>query len=65
MAREPVTPETIEAVATRLADVPVSPDKARAYAITVEALTSAIATLRSLPLKEIEPAVIYAPEEDR
>ena len=65
MARETVTPEMIEAVARRLADVPMTPDKARAYAATVQALMTSIATLRSLPLKEVEPAVVYAPEEDR
>jgi hypothetical protein len=64
MSREPVTPDTMEALATRLADVPVSPDKAQSHATVFESLMAVIAELRSLPLKEVEPAVIFAPEEE-
>ena len=64
MSRESVTPDTIEAVATGLADVPVSPERARNHAAVFESLMTVIAGLRSLPLKEVEPAVIFAPEEE-
>jgi len=64
MSREPVTPEMIEAVAAGLADVPASPEKAQSHAAVFESLMTVIAALRSLPLKEVEPAVIFAPEEE-
>lgn len=62
--RKPLTPQTIEAMAAQLADLPVAPEKAKAHAEALEPLMEMIACLRSLPLKEVEPAVIFAPEED-
>jgi hypothetical protein len=63
MPREPVTRTTIQAVAAGLADVPAPPEKAESHAAVFEPLMAMIAGLRSLPLKEMEPAVLYAAEE--
>ncbi len=63
MPREPVTRATIQAVAAGLADVPAPPEKAESQAAAFERLMTMIVELRSLPLKEVEPAVLYSAEE--
>ena len=62
--RKPVTPETLQRVGDELAGAPVSREQATAQAAAFEPLMAAIARLRSLPLKEVEPAFLYAPEEE-
>ena len=61
--REPITPATVAAVAAQNAGHPLDPDRAAAYAAALEPLLEQIAGLRRLPLKEVEPAVVFAPVE--
>lgn len=65
MTRKPVTPELLQAIGAQLADVPLSAEKAQAQAAAFETLMGTIADLRSLPIKDIEPAFVYVPEEER
>lgn len=65
MARKPITSDLLQAMASQLNDVPASVEKAKAHAAAFDGLMTMIAELRTLPLKNIEPAVIYAPEEGR
>lgn len=62
--RKPVTAETIRGVAEQLAGSPLTPDQAKAQAEAWEPLMAMIATLRDLPLKDIEPPIYFAPVED-
>lgn len=61
--REPITPETVAAVAAQNAGHPLEPERAAAYAAAFEPVLEQIAGLRKLPLKDIEPAVVFAPVE--
>lgn len=61
--REPITAETVAAVARQNAGHPLEPARAAAYAAALEPLLEQISTLRRLPLKEIEPAVLFRPIE--
>ncbi len=63
-SRKPVTAETIEAVASQFAGAPVDADRAKAHAEAWEPLLNMIATLRSLPIKDVEPPLLFSPEED-
>jgi len=65
MSRQPITPELLRAIGAQLADVPLSAEKAQAQAAVFETLMATIAELRSLPIKDIEPAAVYVPEEER
>lgn len=58
--REPITAETVAAVAAQNAGHPLDPDRAAAYAAALEPLLDQIAGLRRLPLKDVEPAVVFA-----
>jgi Asp-tRNA(Asn)/Glu-tRNA(Gln) amidotransferase C subunit len=62
-ARSPLTPETVQAVASELAGQPVDAAKAAAHAEVFENIMQMIETLRELPIKDVEPAVIYRPVE--
>ena len=64
-SRKPVTSQTIRGMAAQLAGAPVTPVRAKDHAAAFEPLMAAIAGLRSLPLKDSEPAVVFAPEDDR
>jgi len=63
-SRKPLTAETLRRVAEQLAGAPVTREQAAGHTAVFEPLMTAIARLRSLPLKEIEPAVVFRPEED-
>ena len=62
-ARSPVTPETLKSVADELAGQPVSAEKAAAHAEMFENIMQMIESLRELPIKDVEPAVIFRPVE--
>lgn len=62
-ARSPITPKTLQSVAAELAGQPVSADKAAAHAEMFENIMQMIASLRDLPIKDVEPAVIFRPVE--
>lgn len=61
--REAVTAATVAAVARQYAGHPLDEARAEAYAAAYEPLLEQIAALRSLPLKDIEPAVVFRPLE--
>ena len=63
MSRKPITSDLLQAMGSQLNDVPVSAEKAKVQAAALEGPMTVIAELRRLPLKDTEPAVIYAPEE--
>ena len=63
-SRKPVTAETIAAVASQFAGAPVDAGRAQAHAEAWEPLLNTIATLRSLPIKDLEPPLLFSPEED-
>jgi len=65
MSRKAITSELLQAMASQLNDVPASAEKAKDHAAAFEGLMTMIASLRRLPLKDIEPAVVHAPEESR
>ena len=62
-ARSPITPQTLKSVASELAGQPVSDEKAAMHAEIFENIMQMIATLRDLPIKDVEPAVIFRPVE--
>ena len=62
-ARSPITPQTLQSVASELAGQPVSSEKAAAHAEIFENIMQMIESLRGLPIKNVEPAVIYRPVE--
>ena len=61
--RKKIRPETISAVASENAGHPLDDDRAAGYAEALEPILEAIETLRSLPLKNSEPATIFRPVE--
>lgn len=61
--RKPVSPETLEGVASELAGLPISSRLAGKHADVFEPLMEAIETLRTLPIKEVAPPLIFVPEE--
>ena len=64
--RSPVTAETLKFVSAELAGQPVSSEKAAAHAEIFENIMQMIESLRELPIKDVEPAVIFRPvERDR
>lgn len=63
-SRAPLTAETIRSAAAQLAGRPVTAAVAAEHAASFEPLMELIASLRELPLKEVEPPVVYRPEED-
>ncbi|PPR26867.1 MAG: hypothetical protein CFH38_00425 [Alphaproteobacteria bacterium MarineAlpha10_Bin1] len=61
--RSPITPQTLQSVAAELAGQPVSDEKAAAHAEIFENIMQMIESLRELPIKDVEPAVIFRPVE--
>ena len=59
-----VTQQTIKAISDEIADLPTRPAAIEDHLATLSALLEGIEQLRALPLKEIEPAVIFSPIED-
>jgi len=58
-----MTPTTLQCVAAELAGQPISAEKAAAHAEMFENIMQMIASLRDLPIKDVEPAVIFRPVE--
>ena len=61
--RKTIRPETMRAVADEMADINLRGDELEARTAVMEALTESIAALRTLPLRDIEPAVVFQPVE--
>jgi len=64
-ARSPITPSGIQSTAAELAGQPVDADKAAVHAEVFENIMQMIETLRDLPIKDVEPAVVFRPVERR
>ncbi len=59
--RAAITAQTLAGIGAEVADMPISEDKANALAPAYESLLVEIAKLRSLSLKEVEPAMVFYP----
>ncbi len=62
--RKPVARQTLAGIAAELADMPVSDDALEGHLSALTPLMREIDRLRALPLKDVEPAPVYAPIED-
>ena len=60
--RDPVTAATVAAVAAQNAGHPLTAARASRYAQALEPILQMVASLRKLPLKDVEPACIFRPE---
>lgn len=63
--RKPVTPETVAGMAAENAGHPLEPARAAEYAEALEPILQGMEVLRALPLKNVEPAVVFQPVEVR
>ncbi len=61
--RSPITAKTLQSVAAELAGQPIDAEKAAAHAEMFENIMQMVESLRSLPIKDVEPAVIFRPVE--
>lgn len=61
--RKTIRPETMRAVADEMAGIKLRGDELEARTAVMEALADSIAALRTLPLRDIEPAVVFQPVE--
>ena len=61
--RDPITAATVAAVAAQNAGHPLDAERAARYAQAFEPILQMIAGLRKLPLKDVEPACIFRPEQ--
>ncbi|MGR8950593.1 MAG: hypothetical protein ACU84Q_21330 [Gammaproteobacteria bacterium] len=52
---------TISGVASRNAGHPLENERAERYTETMETLLQMMDSLRALPLKDIEPAIVFSP----
>lgn len=60
--RDEIDAQTIAAVAARNAGHPLSDARAASYAPVAESVLSMMDRLRALPLKNVEPSLIFRPE---
>ncbi|HJP34636.1 MAG: hypothetical protein QF609_13005 [Gammaproteobacteria bacterium] len=61
--RESVTSDTIQAVAAQYAGQGLDPTRAEAYLAYAEPIYQMFEGLRALPLKDVEPAIVFQPVE--
>lgn len=61
--RKSVTRDTIEAVAAQYAGQPLDAARAEAYVGYAEPIYQMFEGLRALPLKDVEPGVVFQPVE--
>ena len=60
--RKPVSAETLTRVAAENAGHPIEAQRAAAYAEALEPILQLLDGLRSLPIKDVEPAIVFQPE---
>lgn len=60
-ARDPLKMETLRALAAEIAGEKFGPDQLAAHMSVMEGALAAVDQLRALPLKEVEPAVVFRP----
>lgn len=61
--RRAITAETVAAVAAENAGHPIDQDRAAGYAAALDPILQMMEQLRALPLKDVEPALVFRPEE--
>jgi hypothetical protein len=61
--RTAITAETVAAVAAQNAGHPLEEGRAQGYAQALEPILRQLEVLRGLPLKDVEPAVVFRPIE--
>ena len=61
--RKPIRRETIEGVASEFAGQPIGSDQLEAYLAYLGPIYTLFDGLRSLPLKNIEPGIVFKPIE--
>ena len=61
--RKAISAETLMRVAGENAGHPIDAERASAYAEAFEPILQLLDNLRELPLKDVEPAMIFKPEE--
>ncbi|ODU05303.1 MAG: hypothetical protein ABS81_08050 [Pseudonocardia sp. SCN 72-86] len=61
-SRQEVEPETLKRIASQIAGIPISNKEAAEHALAVEAFMQEVDALRRLPLKDIAPPLVFAPE---
>lgn len=61
--RRPIQAGTVAAVAAENAGHPLEPARAADYAEAFEPILQAMEALRALPIKDVEPAVVFQPVE--
>jgi len=61
--RKTIQTTTMRAVADEMADVKMRADELESHTAVMESLTAGIASLRDLPLRDVEPGVIFEPVE--
>ena len=61
--RKPITEKTLMQVASENSGHPIDAERAAAYAEVFEPILQLLEGLRALPLKDIEPATVFRPEE--
>lgn len=61
--RDTVTAQTVGLVSRQMTGHPLEAERAAAYAEALEPMLQQIETLRRLPLKDVEPAVVFQPVE--
>ncbi len=59
--RRPLSCDTVLCVSTELAGNPLDPDRAVLVAGAMEPIMKLMDGLRTVPLKEVEPAVVFRP----
>lgn len=62
--RKLVSQQSIKAISGEIADLQLSPEVIEGHLENLITLLEGIDRLRALPLKEIEPAMIFSPIED-
>ncbi len=65
MSSDAVSTEMVKAVGSQLAGLDLSSQAVKDHAASLEILVNQIALLRSLPIKETSPPLIFVPEVDR
>ncbi|MEQ9643288.1 MAG: hypothetical protein RIM84_24930 [Alphaproteobacteria bacterium] len=61
--RAALSQQTVRAVAAQVAGHPLDQDRAEANAVALEPILQQLESLRRLPLKDVEPAVVFQPVE--
>tara|TARA_Y100001970_G_C14256363_1_gene875779 strand:- start:7308 stop:7529 length:222 start_codon:yes stop_codon:yes gene_type:complete len=59
--RDDISDKAISVIASQIANIKIKENELTVRAEVMENLTESIAALRNLPLKDVEPAIIFRP----